>query len=118
MWTETDAVSETLFSSCLEFRKMDKVQKSSDSEFYNTMVSTLQILPTKNVLISLYSHRFLDIVSTIAYRYAWKWWIFGLKHRIVWQVVTNFSEERIGTIFGTSTLKSPEELSIGIVIIA
>jgi hypothetical protein len=30
--TETDPVSETLFSSYLEFRKMDKVQKHSDSE--------------------------------------------------------------------------------------
>jgi hypothetical protein len=32
--TETDPVSETLFSSYLEFRTMDKVQKPTHSECY------------------------------------------------------------------------------------
>jgi hypothetical protein len=44
MKMETDPVSETLFSSYLEFRTMDKVLKSSDSEqkkyFQNTLRKT------------------------------------------------------------------------------
>jgi hypothetical protein len=34
---ETDPVSETLFSSYLEFRTMDKVLKPSDPEWYTTV---------------------------------------------------------------------------------
>jgi hypothetical protein len=33
---ETDPVSETLFSSYLEFRTMDKVQEPSDSDVYSS----------------------------------------------------------------------------------
>jgi hypothetical protein len=55
--TETDPVSETLFSSYLEFRTMDKVHKPSGSECYTPssqpLGSTILIRLLREMLVKL-----------------------------------------------------------------